>query len=64
VTLGVSLGTWNGVNCQIIISNDAAAQGASLTGLVSATGTLCLRIYDAQGTLPISSAYTVDINHP
>src|SRR2546423_8081313 len=46
VVFGMSLGTWNGSYCQIILANDAQVQGQAIQGSVSTAGTLCLRIYD------------------
>jgi len=52
--IGVSLGTWNGTSCQVILANDAATVGTGLLGTVSGVGTLCLRVYDANGVLTTS----------
>lgn len=46
IQVGISLGTWNGITCSAVLSNDAALQGTSIFGTVNATGTLCVRIYD------------------
>jgi hypothetical protein len=62
-TVGVSLGTWNGTSCQIILANDQAVVGAGVTGLVSGVGNLCLRVYDV-GKLTASATYSVDVVHP
>ena len=62
-TIGVSLGTWNGTSCQVIIANDAAIVGAALVGTVSGVGNLCLRVYDV-GKLATSEDYSVDVVHP
>jgi hypothetical protein len=64
VTLGISLGTWNGTTCQIVLANDKALPGGSVTGNVSSLGTLCLRIYDPEGKLTAISNYSVDVFHP
>jgi len=47
VIVGMSLGTWSvtGV-CSAVLSNDAAVQGASITGSATNIGTLCARVYD------------------
>jgi hypothetical protein len=63
VVVGVSLGTWNGVSCQIVIANDKATQGSQVTGAVSSSGSLCLRVYDV-GALTAPLTYTVDVVHP
>ena len=44
--IGVSLGTWNGTSCQIILANDQMTQGASVLGQVPGVGNFCLRVYD------------------
>jgi hypothetical protein len=62
-TIGVSLGTWNGTSCQVIIANDSATVGAQLVGQVSGVGNLCLRVYDV-GKLTTSEDYSVDVAHP
>jgi hypothetical protein len=61
--IGVSLGTWNGTACQIVIANDAAAQGARVIGNASTAGNLCVRIYDV-GRIPALAAYQVTVVHP
>jgi hypothetical protein len=61
--IGVSLGTWNGTTCQIILANDQAVVGAGATGTVSGVGNLCLRVYDV-GKLTAPATYSVDVVHP
>ncbi len=61
--LGLSLGTWNGSACQIIIANDRAVQGTVVTGSVATAGSLCARVYDATG-LAGSADYLVTVVHP
>ena len=63
IIIGFSLGTWNGTSCQTLLANDAAVQGASVLGVVSGVGNLCLRVYDP-GKLTGSATYTVDVTHP
>jgi hypothetical protein len=62
-TIGVSLGTWNGTSCQIILANDQAAVGAGVLGTVSGVGNLCLRVYDV-GKLTAATTYSIDVVHP
>ena len=62
-TFGLSLGTWNGAACQVVIANDAAALNAIVTGNVSAATTLCARVYDA-GRLTEQLTYTITVIHP
>lgn len=63
LTIGMSLGTWNGSACQIVLANDNAIQGAVITGTVSSTGSLCVRVYDV-GKLVEPIAFVVTVVHP
>ena len=60
---GVSLGTWNGTACQVVIANDAAALNATVTGNVTAATSLCARVYDV-GKLTDPLTYTLTVVHP
>ena len=63
--IGLSLGTWNGSSCQLVITNDRATQGSVVTGGVSSFGSLCVRVYDV-GNIPSAQpfAYEVTVVHP
>jgi hypothetical protein len=61
--IGVSIGTWNGTVCQIILPNDQATQGATVIGQVAGVANLCLRVYDV-GRLTGPATYSVDVSHP
>ena len=63
IPIGVSLGTWNGSSCAIVIANDSIAPGASITGQATAAGNLCVRVYDV-GFVPGSANYEVLVDHP
>ena len=64
IPLGVSLGTWNGASCAIVIANDNVSPGSSITGTATAAGNLCIRVYDV-GFVPSSSAnYELLVDHP
>jgi len=63
VEVGLALGTWNGVICQVVLANDKAIQGSVVTGSVSATGTLCVRLYDV-GKLTQSNTFELVVVHP
>lgn len=60
--VGLSLGTWNGVSCAIIIANDDAPVGTSTLGTAQATGQFCVRIYDV-GLLTAAVDYVIDVSH-
>jgi hypothetical protein len=63
--VGFSLGNWNGTACSIVLANDAATAGAILTGVMTASGNLCVRVYDV-GNIAAGAAaeYSVEISHP
>jgi hypothetical protein len=63
VTLGLSLGTWNGAVCSAILSNDRATLNTTLTGTAQNTGLFCARVFDAAGSLTAPTDYTIDITH-
>lgn len=63
VALGLSLGTWNGISCAAVISNDNAGQFTQLVGTAGQGGTLCLRIHDV-GRLTAPIKFTVAVVHP
>ena len=64
VTIGLSLGTWNGTACSTVISNDSATVGTTVTGAADREGRLCVRVYDAAGTLPQPTDFSLTVVHP
>ena len=63
LVIGLSLGTWNGSTCQIILANDKATQDSIVTGIASSAGNLCVRVYDVGNvTEPVS--YEIQVTHP
>jgi hypothetical protein len=62
IPIGVSLGTWNGTACAIVIANDNVSPGSSITGQATAAGNLCVRVYDV-GFVPAAAAYELLIDH-
>jgi hypothetical protein len=65
-TVGLSLGTWNGQTCQLIITNDNATvsgtQTFPVTGDASTSGSFCARIYDV-GRLTSAVDYVIRVTH-
>ena len=61
--VGLSLGTWNGTSCQIVLANDKASQSSLLIGTASAAGNLCVRVYDV-GNVTDPITYELQVNHP
>ena len=64
LTVGLSLGTWNGESCQTVIARDTTVVGNSIVGTASAAGNFCIRVYDAAGKLVESTSYDVQVIHP
>jgi hypothetical protein len=64
VVVGLSLGTWNGAACTVVTSNDKAVQGTNVSAQASGAGRLCVRIFDAAGTLPEPTTYELTVVHP
>ena len=62
IPIGVSLGTWNGSSCAVVIANDNVAQGSSIPGRATAATNLCVRVYDV-GFVPGSANYELLIDH-
>ena len=63
ITVGLELGTWNGISCTVVISNGNAIQGNALIGNVTGVGSLCVRIHDT-GKLTNSLDYKLTVVHP
>ncbi len=63
LVIGLSLGTWNGSVCQIVLANDRATQSTVVTGSVSSFGSLCVRIYDV-GNITSAITYEITVVHP
>ena len=68
IPIGVSLGTWNGTTCAIVIAKDSMvptsvdATQSQLTGRATAATNLCVRVYDV-GFVPGSATYELLIDH-
>lgn len=62
VTVGLSLGVWNGTSCAVSIDNSAAAVGTSLFGSATGIGNLCVRIYDI-GKISDTLDYQLSVTH-
>ena len=61
--VGLSMGTWNGSVCQIVLANDVSIQGSVVVGTTSTVGDFCVRIYDANGTVVQPETYTIEVTH-
>jgi hypothetical protein len=66
VTIGLSLGTWNGTaeTCATVISNDNATVGTTIVGAADREGRLCVRVYDAAGKLTQPTDYELRVIRP
>ena len=63
IQVSLSLGTWNGTNCQVVLTNDRASQGGAISGSVAGAGTLCVRISDI-GQVTQTTGFEVVVVHP
>jgi hypothetical protein len=61
--VGLALGTWNGVLCQVVLANDRTTSGVTISGNVSGPGSLCVRIYDI-GQITQPTAFEIVVVHP
>jgi hypothetical protein len=62
LVIGMSLGTWNGTTCQIVLANDNATLNAQVTGNAGSAGRFCVRIYDV-GNITDTVDYQVTVVH-
>jgi hypothetical protein len=63
VVVGLSLGTWNGNACQVVLAKDNAVQGSIVVASASSAGNMCARIYDT-GHLVNPITYQITVVHP
>ena len=63
LVVGLSLGTWNGLSCQVVLANDKATQASTVLGTATGSGSLCVRIYDV-GNVVDPTTYEIQVNHP
>ena len=61
--IGVALGTWNGTQCTLVVTNERAAKSSIVSGNATAAVNLCLRVYDV-GNVVTPATYTVQLVHP
>lgn len=61
-TIGLSLGTWNGQSCAIIISNTNAVLNTTVLGTASTSGQFCVWLNDV-GKLTAGVDYSIDVIH-
>ena len=63
--IGFQLGTWSGVVCSAILSNEAGTLASVLNGTTQSSASLCVRLHDPNGTLADKTvSYTVTVKHP
>jgi hypothetical protein len=63
IAIGLVLGTWNGVICNVQLAMDFAVQGNQLVGSVSGPGSLCVRVHD-NGRMSAPLSYKLSVVHP
>jgi hypothetical protein len=64
--IGFGLGSWDGETavCQLIVTNDAARQGAAITQTTTGATNLCVRVYDAAGAVVAPVTFSLQVVHP
>jgi hypothetical protein len=63
--VGFQLGTWSGVVCTAVLSNDAGTLSSILQATTQSSASLCVRLHDPNGTLIDKTVtYTVKVTHP
>jgi len=61
--VGISLGTYAGSTCSLVLTNDKAVVTSVVSGVVTTLGgSLCVRIYDV-GSLTQSVPYEIRVDH-
>lgn len=61
--VGISLGTYAGSTCSLVLTNDKAVVTSVVSGVVTTLGgSLCVRIYDV-GSLTASVPYEIRVDH-
>jgi hypothetical protein len=65
IAVGLSLGNWSGTACSAAIANDTITQGGTVTGTLSTSASLCVRIYDV-GNIETEDKipFTITVVHP
>ena len=61
-TIGVSLGTFNGSACAILLSKTDAVLNSTVTGTAQSTGQFCVWLNDV-GRLTTGVDYTIEVTH-
>ena len=63
--ISLSLGTWNGQSCQVIIAKDDATATPPLNSIIgnASAGNFCVRLSDPDGRLTQATDYTVSVTH-
>jgi hypothetical protein len=63
--LGFQMGTWSGVVCTAVLSNDAGTLASVLSARTQSAASLCIKLHDPNGTLTDKTVtYTVKVTHP
>ena len=63
--LGFQLGTWSGVVCTAVLSNDAGTLSSVLSAATQSSASLCVKLHDPNGILTTNPVtYTVTVKHP
>ena len=63
--IGFQMGTWSGVVCTAILSNEAGTLASVLSGVTQSPASLCVQLHDPNGILVDKTVtYSVTVKHP
>jgi hypothetical protein len=64
--IGFSMGTWDGIVCTAVMTNNAATTSSALSGTVVGITSLCIRLFDPFGSIAEDAPveYTVTVVRP
>ncbi len=62
VTFGLSLGSWSGVACQLIVATASSREGTLVAGTAQTVGNFCVYLND-NGTLTGPVDYALTVTH-
>jgi hypothetical protein len=63
--VGFQMGTWSGVVCTAVLSNEAGTLSSILSAATQSSASLCVKLHDPNGILTANPVtYTVTVVHP
>lgn len=63
LTMGIGLGTWDGVACSVILQTGVATVSSVFSASATVAGNYCVTIFDV-GSVATTTEYTLSVVHP